>query len=133
MKEFIKNISIKKEYLIIFVLVCITSLFSSFATYYFMQRKIPQFAVVDLISLNNESAMTMTRYLMENNASEDEVSKKIKTYSNTLELILSDIHKSGNYVLLQKQTVVSDNLLDLTPEIEKALFEAVGINKKTIN
>lgn len=116
---------IKQEIKVSILAALLVSIVSSSTTYYFLQSKIPKFAVVDLAYLNNDFVTNLSRYLIDNKASDEEVTVMVKSYLLTLETMLSNIHQSGNYVLLQKQMVISDNIVDLTNDLEKALFESV--------
>lgn len=138
MKEKIKKYfdylsKITKETKIIFVIIIISSLATSLATACFMQKRIPKFAVVDLSYLTNDAAISLSRYLIDHKASDEEVQAMIKSYIAALETIIKNIHDSGNYILLQKQMVISENVVDLTPEIEKALFETITTKKSNTN
>ncbi|MSP34023.1 MAG: hypothetical protein EXR06_03870 [Rickettsiales bacterium] len=128
--DLIKNI--KQEIKVSILVALVVSIFSSSVTYYFLQSKIPKFAVVDLAYLNNDFVTNLSRYLIDHKAPDEEVAAMVRAYLATLETMLSNIHQSGNYVLLQKQMVISDNIVDLTKDLEKALFESVVINRQNI-
>jgi hypothetical protein len=104
----------------------VVSALSSFVTYKILERKIPKIAVVDLSYLNNDFMLKLSRYLVEHKMGDDALTVAVKTHLQTLESILKDIsHSHQNYILMQKQTVVSEDVEDVTKEIEKALFSAV--------
>jgi len=128
--DLIKNI--KQEIKVSIFVALAVSILSSSVTYYFLQSKIPKFAVVDLAYLNNDFVTNLSRYLIDHKAPDEEVAAMVRAYLATLETMLSNIHQSGNYVLLQKQMVISDNIVDLTKDLEKALFESVVANHKNI-
>lgn len=104
----------------------IVSVISSFITYKVLERKIPKIAVVDLTYLNNDFMLKLSRYLVEHKMGDEAIAVAVKTHLKTLESILKDInHSHQNYILMQKQTVVSEDVEDITKEIEKVLFNAV--------
>ena len=104
----------------------VVSAISSFATYKVLERKIPKIAVVDLTYLNNDFMVKLSRYLVEHKMGDEALAVAVKTHLQTLESILKDIsHSHQNYILMQRQTVISDDVEDVTKEIEKALFSAV--------
>jgi hypothetical protein len=98
---------------------------ASMMTYQFVKHRSPEIVMVDLAYLNNGFVINFARYLTENNLSEDEVQKMVTYYQSHLETLLQDVSKSGNYLLIQKQMVISENIPDLTKEIEKALFQTM--------
>ncbi len=116
---------IPREFLINGAVALIFSLISFFAAYNLAARKMPKMAVVDLTYLNNDFIIKLSRYLTENKLEDEEVQKIVKTHLDTLEALLKEISTQGNYILLQKQTVVSENIQDITKDLEKALFESV--------
>lgn len=120
---------IRREFLIVGFIALGVSALASLITYKITLRQVPKFAVVDLAYLNNDFVLNLSRYLVENHAPDQEVEKMVKAYLINLDAMLGDINRSGNYVLLQKQMVVSQGVHDLTPDLEKALFESV-ISKK---
>jgi hypothetical protein len=104
----------------------VVSVISSFVTYKVLERKIPKIAVVDLTYLNNDFMIKLSRYLVEHEMGDEALAVAVKTHLQTLESILKNIsHSHQNYILMQKQTVVSEDVEDVTKEIEKALFSAV--------
>ncbi len=125
--KILKNI--RREFIIVGAVALGVSVLVSFVTYKMTLRQVPKFAVVDLAYLNNDFVLNLSRYLVENNAPEQEVEKMVKSYLINLDAMLGDINRSGNYVLLQKQMVVSQGVHDLTPDLEKALFESVIATK----
>jgi len=116
---------ISRETLMVALIALVVSIISSFVAYKITVRQVPKFAVVDLAYLNNEFVMNLSRHLVEHHASDAEVEKAVKLYLSSLEAMLADINHSGNYILLQRQMVVSEGLVDLTQDLEKALFESV--------
>jgi hypothetical protein len=121
---------IPREFLFAGVIALAISATSSFITYKILERKIPEIAVVDLAYLNNDFAMNMSRYLSEHHVSDEKIAELVKSFMTNLETVLKDINKSGNYVLLQKQTVVSEGVVDVTKDLEKMLFESVMYQAK---
>lgn len=118
--------NIPKEIKSSFVITLVVSVISSVITYKIVERKIPKIAVVDLPYLNNDFIVNLSRHLIEQKASDEELTQAVKIYLKTLESILKDISQSKqNYVLLQKQTVVSEDIEDITKDLEKTLFNAV--------
>ncbi|MEI6806917.1 MAG: TrbI F-type domain-containing protein [Myxococcaceae bacterium] len=114
-------------------LVVATSIISSFTTYKFVSKDSPHIAVVDLAYLNNDFIIKLSRYLTENKMDDELAEQIVKTYLKSLESIIADIGKKSNYVLLQRQMVVSENISDVTKDIEKALFESVTAQIKAYN
>jgi hypothetical protein len=127
--KFIKKIP--KQILVCILVALSVSLFSSFITYKILERKIPKIAVVDLSYLNNGFMINLSRHLVENKMGDEAVEMAVKTHIQTLESILKDIsHSKQNYILLQKQTVASVDVEDITPELEKVLFNAIVAKTK---
>lgn len=126
-KTFMKIIKkVPKEITISVLVALVVSIISSFATYKVLERKIPKIAVVDLTYLNNDFMLKLSRYLVEHKMGDEALTVAVKTHLQTLDSILKDIsHSHQNYILMQKQTVVSEDVEDITKEIEKALFSAV--------
>lgn len=124
--KFIKKI--RTDFIIFGLVAFFLSITASFITYKIVINKIPKIAVIDLVYLNNEFVVNLARYLAEQNIADDQMTKVVESYLSNLEIMLKDISESGNYVLLQKQSVVSDGLPDITSDIEKILFESL-INK----
>lgn len=122
MMKFLKKIH-PEFWTIVFVSLFFSSL-SSFFTYRIVAKQIPKVAVVDLAYLNNEFTMNLARYLMDNKVEDEKIAEVVKGYVSNLELLLKDINESGNYVLLQKQTVVSEGITDITKHLEQVLFES---------
>jgi hypothetical protein len=117
---------ISREIRVSIAIACVVSVFSSFVTYKSLERKIPKVAVVDLAYLNNDFIIKLSRYLIEQNVSDDALNSSVKAYLETLDSVLKDISNSRqNYILLQKQTVASDNVEDITKELEQVLFSQV--------
>ncbi len=117
---------IPREIAVSIVAAFIVSAFSSLLTYKILERKIPKIAVVDLSYLNNGFMINLSRHLVENKMGDEAVEMAVKTHIQTLESILKDIsHSKQNYILLQKQTVASLDVEDITPELEKVLFNAI--------
>jgi hypothetical protein len=119
------KISFRPEFLTAGLIAIIISIASSIATYQIVMRKIPKIAIVDLAYLNNEFTVNLARYLADHHVSDEKMTEVVKAYISNLETLLKDINQSGNYVLLQKQTVVSDGMPDITKDLEKLLFERV--------
>jgi len=127
--KFIKKIP--KQILVCIAVTVGVSLFSSFITYKILERKIPKIAVIDLSYLNNGFMVNLSRHLVENNMGDQAVEMAVKTHIHTLESILKDIsYSKQNYILLQKQTVVSVDIEDITPELEKVLFNTIVAKTK---
>lgn len=116
---------IRTEFLIAAAFALAISAFSSAVTYQIVIRRVPQIAVVDLIDLQNQFSIDIARYLLDHNVGDEKMAEVVKAYTSNLDIILQDIHKSGKYLLLQKQTVVSDGIPDITAEVKKVLFESV--------
>ena len=122
---------ISKQTLICIAVAMVVSLFSSFITYKILERRIPKIAVVDLSYLNNGFMINLSRHLVENKMGDEAVEMAVKTHIQTLESILKDIsHSKQNYILLQKQTVASVDVEDITPELEKVLFNTIVAKTK---
>ncbi len=122
MKFFFK---IRTEFLIAAAIAAVISAFSSVITYQIVIRRVPQIAVVDLIDLQNQFSIDIARYLLDRNVGDEKMTEVVKAYTSNLDIILQDINKSGKYLLLQKQTVVSEDIPDITAEVKKVLFESV--------
>lgn len=104
----------------------IVSVISSFVTYKVLERKIPKIAVIDLSYLNNDFMVNVSRHLVENKMGDEALAVAVKTHLETLDAIMKDISNSRqNYILLQKQTVISEGVEDITGEVGKVLFNAV--------
>jgi len=131
-KTFMKIIKkIPKEIIGSVLVALFVSLFSSFITYTILERKIPKIAVVDLSYLNNGFIVNLSRHLVESKMGDEAVEMAVKTHIQTLESILKDIsHSRQNYILLQKQTVASVDVEDITPELEKLLFNTIVAKTK---
>ena len=125
MKLFNKIRFIRSEFLMAAVIALAVSVLSSAITYQITMRKVPKIAVVDLVYLNNDFSLKLARYLADHEVAEEQMTQAVKTYIANLETLLKDINKSGNYILLQKQTVVSEGVPDITKDLEKVLFETV--------
>lgn len=122
---------ISKQTLICIAVAMVVSLFSSFITYKILERKIPKIAVVDLSYLNNSFMINLSRHLVENKMGDEAVELAVRTHIQTLESILKDIsHSKQNFILLQKQTVASVDVEDITPELEKVLFNTIVAKTK---
>ena len=121
---------IRAEFLIAAAIALLISMISSAITYQVVMRKVPKVAVVDLLYLNNEFTVNLARYLADHNVGDERMAEVVKAYLANLETLLKDINQSGNYVLLQKQTVVSEGITDITKDLEKVLFESVMNQKK---
>lgn len=129
--QFIASFNKLKPQKVLIALVVTTSIISSFITYKFVVKDSPRIAVVDLAYLNNDFIIKLSRYLTENKMDDELAEEIVKTYLKSLESIIVDIGKKSNYVLLQKQMVVSENIPDVTKDIEKALFESVAAQVKS--
>jgi hypothetical protein len=116
---------IRTEFLIAAAIAVVISAFSSVITYQIVIRRVPQIAVVDLIDLQNQFSIDIARYLLDRNVGDEKMTEVVKAYTSNLDIILQDINKSGKYLLLQKQTVVSEDIPDITAEVKKVLFESV--------
>jgi seryl-tRNA synthetase len=122
---FSKIRAIPNEFIIAATIALVISVLSSAITYQIAMRKVPKIAVVDLVYLNNDFSLKLARYLADHEVAEEQMTEAVKTYIANLETLLKDINKSGNYILLQKQTVVSEGVPDITKDLEKVLFETV--------
>ncbi len=116
---------IRTEFLIAAAIAVAISVFTSAVTYQIVIRRVPQIAVVDLIDLQNQFSIDIARYLLDRNVGDEKMAEVVKAYTANLDIILQDINKSGKYLLLQKQTVVSEDIPDITAEVKKVLFESV--------
>lgn len=104
----------------------VVSATSSFVTYKILERKIPKIAVIDLSYLNNDFMVNVSRHLIEHKMGDEALAVAVKTHLQTLDSIMKDIsHSRQNYILLQKQTVISEGVEDITEEVGKVLFNAV--------
>jgi hypothetical protein len=104
--------------------------------YKIIDYKIPKIAVVDLSYLNNEFVVNLSRHLLENKIDDKNVEEAVRTHLDTLESILNDISQSkNNFILLQKQTVISPNIEDITKQIEQVIFNNIvaKTSKKNID
>lgn len=126
--KYLKEIKIVKAHLASVVLVMLCCLVSSVITFKIIETRIPKVAVVDLSYLNNEFILNVAKHLVDKEVPNSEIDKTVKSYLQHLETLLVDISKSGNYLLLQKQTVISKNIADVTKDIEQVLFESVTSN-----
>jgi hypothetical protein len=112
------------------------SLLSCLIIYKIIDYKIPKIAVVDLSYLNNEFVVNLSRHLLENKIDDKNVEEAVRTHLDTLESILNDISQSkNNFILLQKQTVISPNIEDITKQIEQVIFNNIvaKTSKKNID
>ena len=100
------------------------SILSSFVTYQLLKNKIPKIVTIDIAYLNNDFVMNLARHLSSNNMEDAEVQKVVKAYLEHLDLLIKDVQR-GNFVLLQKQMVVSE-VTDITKDMERALSESVA-------
>jgi hypothetical protein len=112
------------DFLITALIALIISVGSAAISYKIASKKSPQFAVVDLAYLNNEFIVKLARYLTDHNVAEEKIADTVKSYITNLEAMLANLSKDGDYILLQKQSVASSNLTDITKDLEKVLFES---------
>ena len=112
------------DFLITALIALIISISSAAISYKIASKKSPQFAVVDLAYLNNEFIVKLARYLTDHNVAEEKIADAVKSYITNLEAMLANLSKDGDYILLQKQSVASSNLTDITKDLEKVLFES---------
>lgn len=124
--------AIPSSFIIAATIALVISVLSSVITYQITMRKVPKIAVVDLVYLNNDFSLKLARYLADHEVAEEQMTEAVKTYIANLETLLKDINKSGNYILLQKQTVVSEGVPDITKDLEKVLFETVVSQTKFV-
>jgi hypothetical protein len=110
--------------LIALIISVVISVSSAAISYKIASKKSPQFAVVDLAYLNNEFIVKLARYLTDHNVAEEKIADTVKSYITNLEAMLANLSKDGDYILLQKQSVASSNLTDITKDLEKVLFES---------
>ncbi len=129
--EFIKEFlaRIKNNYKVIILIIFVSLPIQYMVASYAVKNKIPRIAVIDLASLNSEFVTKVARYLADNQLSEEDLDTITQQYLQNLEVILKDINQK-NYILLQKQMVVSEGIEDITQEVEKALFESIIKNIK---
>ena len=132
MKILNKIRAIRSEFIAAATIALFISVMSSAITYQITMRKVPKIAVVDLVYLNNDFSLKLARYLADHEVAEEQMTEAVKTYIANLETLLKDINKSGNYILLQKQTVVSEGIPDITSDLEKVLFETVVSQAKFV-
>lgn len=123
---------IRSEFIAAATIALFISVMSSAITYQITMSKVPKIAVVDLVYLNNDFSLKLARYLADHEVAEEQMTEAVKTYIANLETLLKDINKSGNYILLQKQTVVSEGIPDITSDLEKVLFETVVSQAKFV-
>jgi len=118
--------------LLINILTTLTiSLVVSIITYKIIDQRIPRVAMVDLSYLNNEFMVNLSRHLIENKISDKKIEQAVRTHLDTLDSILNDInHSKKNFILLQKQVVVSENIEDITKQIEQVIFDNIVMNTK---
>jgi hypothetical protein len=116
---------VRSEFFIAAAITLMISVTTSVITYQIVIRKVPQIAVVDLLDLQNQFSIDLARYLSDHEVGDEKMTEVVKAYTSNLEMILKDISQSGKYLLLQKQTVVSEDIPDITADVKKALFESV--------
>lgn len=75
--------------------------------------------------------VNLSRHLIENKISDKKIEQAVKTHLETLDSILNDInHSKRNFILLQKQIVVSEDVEDITKKIEQVIFNNIVMNNK---
>ncbi len=112
----------KKSLIQIIIISCLCSVIASSTTYFLVVRKIPKFATVDLLYLNNNFIVGLSKYKLENGSSDEEVTAMVRNYSKNIDPLLQDISKSGNVILFQKQAIVT-KANDITDQVAKAIFK----------
>jgi hypothetical protein len=118
----------KKTVIQIIFISLLCSTISSTATYFLAIRKIPKFATVDLLYLNNSFITELSKFKLEKGASEAEITQMVRNYSKNIDPLLEDISRSGNVMLFQKQAIVT-RTDDITDQIARTIFS----NTKSIN
>jgi len=113
---------IKKDLIKIIIISCICSVISSTTTYFLVIKKIPKFATVDLLYLNNNFIVGLSKYKLDNGSSDAEVAAMVRNYSRSIDPLLQDISRSGNVILFQKQAIVTE-AEDITDQVAKAIFK----------
>ncbi len=104
------------------IISCVCSVIASTTTYFLAVRKIPRFATVDLLSLNNDFIVGLSKYKLDNGSSEGEVVDMVRHYSKNIDPLLQEISRSGNVILFQKQAIVT-KAEDITDQVAKAIFK----------
>lgn len=134
MKQQLNNLLLKiaphlqRELTRVFLVSFLVSVVSSTATYFLVKSQIPKFATIDLLYLTNDFSVNLAKYKLDHGASDDEVAKIINQYSKNLNPLLQDISRRGNYVLFQKQALVTD-APDITNQIKQIVVTANKINQ----
>ncbi len=121
----------KKDLMIIAISIIITSIFMGIYTEYRLRNSSPKIAVIDLMYLNNDFTMNVARYLSKNNVSDEGIGYMVNKYLKNLDYIIKDLNQE-NVILIQKQTIVSKGLRDITPDVEKILFETITANLEDV-
>jgi hypothetical protein len=85
-------------------------------------KRIPKFATVDLLYLNNNFIVGLSKYKFENGSSDAQVAEMVRNYSKNIDPLLQDISKSGNLILFQKQAIVT-KADDITDQVARAVFK----------
>jgi len=101
---------------------------SSFATYHFLRKDFPRFAVINLHYLQTEFIQNLSRYLADNQVDmgSDKLESIISSEQRVLEGLLAEISDKENLILLQKQTVAAGDVKDVTDVVEKRLFQVIS-------
>jgi len=121
---------IKKDLIKIIIISCICSVISSTTTYFLVIKKIPKFATVDLLYLNNNFIVGLSKYKLDNGSSDAEVVAMVRNYSRNIDPLLQDISRSGNVILFQKQAIVTE-AEDITDQVAKAIFKTPISNENS--
>lgn len=114
----------KRDLIVVMFSIIVTVTITSFYTEYRVRGSAPKIAVIDLMYLNNDFTMNVARYLSKNNVSDEGIRTMVNKYLKNLDHIVKDLNQE-NVILIQKQTIVSRGLRDITPDVEKILFETI--------
>jgi hypothetical protein len=112
----------RKDLIYITCISLLLSILASTVTYFLAVKKIPKFATVDLLYLNNNFIVGLSKYKLENGSSDAEVAAMVRNYSKNIDPLLQDISKSGNLILFQKQAIVT-KADDITDQVARAVFQ----------
>ena len=116
-------------------IILLFSFISSFLVYKFVAPKPQRIAVVDLAYLNHDFVINLSKKLIDKKVSDEKLSEIVKDYVANIELLIKDIEDSGEYVLFQKQTVISEGVVDITDQFKEVLLQGamVSMNKEIKN
>lgn len=120
---------ISRKALIVMVLISLSlSAASSFATYHFLKKDFPRFAVINLHYLQTEFIQNLSRYLADNHVDigNDKLESIISSEQRVLEELLAEVSTKENLILLQKQTIAAGDVKDVTDVVERRLFQIIS-------